>query len=63
MHDRRIKFNNVWTCIRASEAQEKLKDFGRRYEERSIKNQHLELDEKNHAEVEDLHQTLKNRRP
>jgi len=45
VQDNRIKFNKVWTCIRALDAQEKLKDYGRRSEERSIGSQHLGSEE------------------
>jgi len=41
VHDDRLKFNKVWTCIRASYAKEKLKDYGIRSKARSTKSQHL----------------------
>lgn len=56
--DHKLKFNKVWTCIRASEAEENLKDYGRIFEERSTRSQHLRSEERN-SEAEDLHQTLK----
>jgi len=40
VQDYRIKFNKDWTCIRASDAQEKLKEYSRRSEKMSTEIQH-----------------------
>jgi len=42
----RLKFNKVWTCTIGSDAQEKLKDYDRRSEERSTRSQHLGSEER-----------------
>jgi hypothetical protein len=66
VQDHRLKFNKVWTYIRASEAQEKLKYYGRRSKERSTRSQRFESEERmllrswrSTSDCEDL-QTLKN---
>jgi len=41
-----------WTSMKASETQEKIKDFGRRSKERSTRSQHIGLEEKDASSSE-----------